>query len=108
VPTVDAAELPAELPEHAVVLDVREPREWEAGHAPGALHIPLGELAGRLGELPADAPVYAVCRGGGRSSRATAFLNANGWDAVNVGGGMAGWAAAGRPLICESGPAEVI
>ena len=64
----------------AVMLDVREQDEWDAGHAPGAVHIPLGELPSRLGELPdSDAGMLAViCRGGGRSSRAVAWLVAAG------------------------------
>jgi rhodanese-related sulfurtransferase len=99
----------ADLPEDAVVLDVREDDEWTAGHAPDAVHIPLGELAGRLGELPSDSNLYVVCRGGGRSARATAYLNANGWEAVNVDGGMKSWHAAGRPLVGEhQGEPEVI
>jgi len=97
VPSVTVDELPAE----ATLLDVREPDEWAAGHAPGALHIPMGELMGRLDELPADAPLYVVCRSGGRSARVTAYLNGNGWDAKNVDGGMNSWHAAGRDLVGE-------
>lgn len=93
----------AALPEGCAVLDVREDDEWAAGRAPDAVHVPLGDLAARLDEVPADGPVYVVCRGGGRSARAVAFLNANGWDAVNVSGGMLGWQAAGRPLVGEPG-----
>jgi rhodanese-related sulfurtransferase len=89
------------LPEEAVLLDVREDDEWSAGHAPGATHIPMGEVAGRLDDLPDASPVYVVCRSGGRSARVTQFLNANGWDAVNVDGGMSAWARAGRPLVSD-------
>jgi rhodanese-related sulfurtransferase len=94
------------LPDGVTLLDVREPDEWTAGHAPGAVHIPMGELAERLGELPAEDSVYVVCRGGGRSARVTAYLNANGWDATNVDGGMKSWHAAGRPVVCEVAGAE--
>lgn len=90
-----------ELPDGAAVLDVREDDEWAAGHAPDAVHIPLGELAGRLDEVPNDGSLYVVCRGGGRSARATAYLNANGWDATNVDGGMKSWHAEGRPMVGE-------
>ena len=100
--------LPAELPEGVTLLDVREPDEWAAGHAPQAVHIPMGELAGRLEDLPADDEVYVVCRSGGRSARVTAFLNANGWDAKNVDGGMQSWHAAGRAMTADSGNPEVI
>lgn len=92
-----------DLPEDAVLLDVREDDEWQAGHAPGATHIPLGTLAERLAEVPEGDPVYVVCRAGGRSARATEFLNANGWDSVNVAGGMGAWAAAGKPMASENG-----
>ncbi|GDY31171.1 rhodanese-like domain-containing protein [Gandjariella thermophila] len=106
VPTVTASE----VPEDAVLLDVREPDEWTAGHAPRAVHIPLGELAGRLGEVPEEGQVYVICRSGGRSARAAAYLNQNGWEAVNVDGGMKSWAAAGRPMVSEDpgGQPEVL
>lgn len=99
-------ELPAELPDGVTLLDVREPDEWAAGHAPQAKHIPMGEIADRLGDLPADSDVYVICRSGGRSARVTAFLNANGWDAVNVDGGMQSWHAAGRPVVTDEPGAE--
>jgi rhodanese-related sulfurtransferase len=102
VPSVPAAE----LPDGALLLDVREDDEWAAGHAPRAVHIPMGELPGRLDELPADGNVYVVCRSGGRSARVTAYLNANGWDAVNVDGGMQSWHAAGRGMVSEQPGAQ--
>lgn len=87
----------AEVPEGAVVLDVREDDEWEAGHAPGALHVPMGDLPARLGDLPED-ELYVVCRAGGRSARAAAWLVENGYDAVTVDGGMGAWLESGRPM----------
>jgi rhodanese-related sulfurtransferase len=106
---VSPAELPTaevrDLPKDGVtLLDVREDDEWAAGHAPGAKHIPLGELTTRvdeLAELPDDQPLYVICRSGGRSARATAWLNATGWDAVNVAGGMGSWATEGRPMTTD-------
>lgn len=90
---------PTELPDDAVILDVRRQDEWDAGHAPTAVHIPIEELPDRLAELPAtDGPVPVVCRGGGRSARATKWLNENGHQAVNVAGGMQAWHAAGKPM----------
>ncbi|SDJ43143.1 Rhodanese-related sulfurtransferase [Actinokineospora alba] len=103
VPSVDVPDLPVELPTDVTLLDVREQDEWDAGHAPDALHIPMGELAGRLDELPADNAVYVICRSGGRSARVTQYLNANGWDATNVDGGMQAWAHFSRPMSCVSG-----
>lgn len=99
--------------EGLALLDVREPDEWAAGHAPEAVHIPLGELPGRvdeLSDLPDDRPLYVVCRSGGRSAQAAAWLNANGWDAVNVAGGMKSWRTEGRPLVSdrEGSAAEVL
>lgn len=105
IPSVEVSSVPAELPEGKVLLDVREADEWEAGHAPGALHIPMSELAGRLSELP-EAELFVVCRAGGRSARVTQYLNANGWDATNVDGGMQVWAAQGRPLVSEKAGVE--
>ena len=92
-----------QLPADAAILDVREDDEWQAGHIDGATHIPLTEVPQRLGDLPDGDPIYVVCRSGGRSSRATEFLNANGIEAVNVDGGMKAWAAAGKPMTSESG-----
>ncbi|OLF18365.1 rhodanese-like domain-containing protein [Actinophytocola xanthii] len=103
VPTVTVPELPTDLPADTTLLDVREQDEWDAGHAPDALHIPMSELAGRLGELPEDRDVLVICRSGGRSARVTEYLNANGWDARNVDGGMQSWQAAGRPLTSDTG-----
>ena len=62
-----------ELPDDAVIVDVREADEWAAGHAPNAVHIPLSDLPARLGELPdSDDTIPVVCRSGGRSGRAVA------------------------------------
>lgn len=98
----------AEVPEDAVLLDVREDDEWAAGHAPGAVHIPLGDLPARLGEVPQDDDVYVICRSGGRSARAQAWLAQNGVDVVNVEGGMGAWREAGRPMVSETGQEPVV
>jgi rhodanese-related sulfurtransferase len=99
VPAVPADQ----VPDDAVVLDVREDDEWAAGHIDGATHIAMGEIPSRLDDLPEGDPLYVTCRGGGRSARVTAWLNANGYDAVNVAGGMGAWQAAGRPMVSETG-----
>lgn len=101
----------AQVPDGAPVLDVREDDEWAAGHAPGAVHVPMGQVPARLDEIAAafpDGPVPVVCRSGGRSARVTAYLVHAGHDAVNVGGGMQAWAAAGRPLESDAGPPQVL
>ena len=91
------------VPEGGWMLDVREDDEWDAGHVPGATHIPLGQLGQRTAEIPADQTVYVICRSGHRSGRATQALDGAGWKAVNVAGGMQQWAAQGRPMITDSG-----
>lgn len=96
--------VPAELADDAVILDVRRQDEWDAGHAPTAVHIPFEELQARVAELPStDGPIPVVCRGGGRSSRAAKWLNDNGHQAVNVAGGMQAWHAEGKPMESASG-----
>lgn len=95
----------ADVPAGAVLLDVREDDEWFAGHAPGAVHVPMGQVMQRLDEIATaltDRPVRVVCRSGGRSTRVTAYLVQQGWDAVNIDGGMRAWSAAGRPMVAES------
>lgn len=82
-----------------VVLDVRNQNEWDAGHIPGAQHIPLGLLASRLDEVPKDVPVVVHCQGGGRSAIALSILQAAGHENVsNMGAGYGGYAAAGLPI----------
>ena len=102
IPTVN----PRDLADDAVLLDVREQDEWDAGHAPGAVHIPLGDVPSRLGELPeVDGPLAVVCRSGMRSGRAVAWLTQQGFDTANVDGGMMAWAAGGKPLVADGGAA---
>jgi rhodanese-related sulfurtransferase len=99
VPTVSVDD----VPDDAVVLDVREVDEWVHGHIEGATHIPMGDVPARLGEVPEGDPLYVACRVGGRSARVAAWLNMNGFDAVNIAGGLGEWEAAGRPLVSETG-----
>jgi hydroxyacylglutathione hydrolase len=78
------------------VVDVRSPEEWSGGHLPGAIHIPLAQLPDRLRELDASAPIVLHCRGGGRSSIATSFLQSHGInDVSNLAGGFDAWVAQG-------------
>jgi rhodanese-related sulfurtransferase len=100
LPTTDAASVPAD----ALLLDVREQNEWDAGHVDGALHIPIGQVIARIGELPEpDQRLYVLCRVGGRSAQVVQYLVAQGRDAVNVDGGMFAWEAAGRPMVSGDG-----
>ena len=108
VPTVALEGVPDPLPDGLHVLDVREQLEWDHGHIDGAQHIPLSELGGRLDEVPQD-QTLVVCKVGGRSARAVAWLAQHGRDVVNLDGGMLDWAAAGRPMVSETGrPPQVV
>ena len=86
--------------EELTLLDVRDADEFAAGHIPGAVHIPYGELRGRIGELSRDAPIAAICSGGKRSGLAASILQREGFDEViHVGpGGVGAWASSGHPL----------
>ena len=95
--------LSTDLPAGAFLLDVREDDEWSAGHAPDAVHVRLGELGARTGELPRDRELYVICRTGTRSAYATQALVGAGLHAINVADGMTGWAVAGRPMVSETG-----
>jgi hydroxyacylglutathione hydrolase len=82
-----------------MVLDVREPEEYEQGHVPKAINLPQADLASRLDELPRHRPLILVCRSGARSLRAAQFLRQMGFEQVmNVQGGTLAWQAAGKLL----------
>jgi rhodanese-related sulfurtransferase len=109
VPSCSVSGLPDPLPDALLVLDVRDDDEWAAGHVDGSVHVPLTELGARYAGLPDAEQTLVVCRVGSRSAYATAFLRQQGVDAVNLDGGLAEWAHAGRPLVTDDGgPATVI
>ena len=93
----------ADVPDGAFLLDVREDDEWTTGHAPGAVHVRLGDLGSGAAELPRGREVYVICRSGVRSAYAAQALAAGGWDAINVADGMTGWAVADRPMVSQDG-----
>jgi rhodanese-related sulfurtransferase len=105
---VDPEEAASLIADGAYLLDVREPDEWEAGHAPEAHHIPLGDLEARYQELPSDTTIVCVCRGGGRSARAAAALSTVGISAINLAGGMRAWESSGLPVVADDGTGTVI
>jgi rhodanese-related sulfurtransferase len=83
-------------------LDVREPWEREQARIDGALCIAMGELPGRVDEIPADRDVYVYCQHGFRSLRVVAFLRQSGRPrAIDVAGGMEAWLRAGLPAVPE-------
>ena len=102
------------LDEGAQLIDVRADHEWEAGRIAGAKHVPLAELPQRTAEIEKDRPVVIYCRGGNRSSMATAALADVGYDAVKLTEGIVGWAGEDLPLepeggyVAESGEAAAI
>ncbi len=108
VPTVDPAEGQALAERGAFLLDVREPDEWVAGHAPGSTHLPMKEVQARQAELPKDRRIVTVCRSGGRSAAVTEALNAWGFEAVNLAGGLAAWEEAGLPLVTDDGASGTV
>ncbi|HMS87642.1 MAG TPA: rhodanese-like domain-containing protein [Acidimicrobiales bacterium] len=103
VPEIDVDEAARRRQAGTPVVDVREPHEYVEGHVPGAVLIPLGELAHRVGELPAG-EVLLVCRSGARSRRAAEHLLTQGVQAVNVGGGTIAWIEAGHPVVAGEDP----
>ncbi|WP_327371828.1 rhodanese-like domain-containing protein [Streptomyces sp. NBC_01217] len=94
----------------AVLLDVREAAEWHAGHAPGAVHLPLSLLAGgaSLPDAATGRPLVLICRSGHRSRQAARILTGRGAQAVDVVGGMSAWAAAGLPVHGRHGAAGTV
>lgn len=100
IPTVSVDEVDSS----AYLLDVREDDEWDAGHAPGASHLPMMDIPARLRDVPRDRDVVVVCRVGGRSGQVVNYLRRLGFENVsNLEGGMISWAASGRPMVAESG-----
>lgn len=109
ITAAEAHQRTGDAPEAPVLLDVRELREWQLGHAPAAVHVPLAEL--ESGELPAAVrgrPVMTVCRSGGRSQKAAALLAERGVDVVDVKGGMQAWEGAGLPIVNGRGGRGVV
>jgi len=97
MPSVSAAELNEKLksPKRPFVVDVRQPEEFRTGHIISAKLIPLGELRGRMNELPKDKEIVCVCASGSRSRSATRMLVSAGYNAINMNGGMMVWSGKG-------------
>ena len=98
---VNVEELDARLREGRVgrVVDVRRPAEWQAGHIPNAVHLPLNTLAQNAAALDKSEPLAVICAGGFRSSIGTSILEQQGFTKVtNVVGGMAAWTGSGLHL----------
>ena len=102
IPSIDVAEAERRLrddPDGPLLVDVREPKEFDEVRAPGAVLMPMSTFADRAAELPADRPLMIVCHTGSRSAAVTGFLTRSGrTDVVNVAGGMAAWERGGLPV----------
>ena len=82
------------------IIDVRGHAEWQAGHLPGVANVPLGYLAERMDQVPADKPIVLQCQSGARSAIAASLLQARGRHGVtNLVGGIAAWRAAGLAVV---------
>jgi DMSO/TMAO reductase YedYZ molybdopterin-dependent catalytic subunit len=98
-PEVGARAAAALVEAGALLLDVREPGEWQAGHVAQAWLLPMGQVARHRSDLPQDRQIVVACRSGGRSAAVAEALRAWGLDAVNLSGGMTAWAVAGLPVV---------
>ena len=83
-----------------LLLDVREPWEWEAARIEGSQHMPMREVPARLGEIDSDREVVAICHHGGRSQQVAIFLEKNGFSKVhNLQGGVDAWSHTVDPAV---------
>lgn len=89
--TTEQLQAKIEAGETVNIIDVREVDEVAAGHISGSVNIPLGLLQFRMHELDKNKPYMIVCRSGGRSGKATAFLESHGFNVTNMSGGMLEW-----------------
>lgn len=109
VTDIDPAEADRLVAAGALLLDVREDDEWTAGHAPAAVHLPMGQVVDRMEELPTDRTIVCMCRAGGRSQSVAVHLAGTGYDVRNAAGGMQAWAADGLPVVDADGaPGQVV
>lgn len=98
-PYLAPAEACKKITDGVAVLDVREPDEWERARIEGAIHIPLGDLQGRIDDVPRNRPVLAYCGAGERSTSAVSILERAGVDTVmSIRGGFSAWENAGEPV----------
>ncbi len=100
LPSLSADELSEKLKnnKHLLIVDVRQPEEYQSGHIAGAKLIPLGELSRKMKGLPAHREIVCVCASGSRSHSATRTLVNAGYNVYNMKGGMQSWRRAGFPV----------
>jgi rhodanese-related sulfurtransferase len=96
-PAITPADVYAKRAEGWMLLDVRTGEEWSQGRIEGSVHIPMDQVTGRLDEI--GERVVCICAVGARSERVAQYLNGQGFEAVNLDGGVYGWAAEGKPVV---------
>jgi len=95
---ISVDELAEQLATGSRLIDVREPDEFDEGHVPGAVHIPLATVPDNVEHFQGEGPTYVICRSGARSLRACEFLADRGIEVVNVAGGTLAWQLSGRTV----------
>ena len=105
VEEISVSELTTLVENGSLVIDVREPDEYESGHIPGAILVPLSTVLSNTSEFQSDETVYVVCRSGGRSMQACEILHEAGIaNVANVAGGTMGWIALGNEIVTGEHP----
>ena len=108
-PQVSALDALSLLTGEAVLIDVREMDEWQAGHAPMATHVPMSQLGAAAAQLSEHPRLIVICRSGRRSDQVVGALVKAGYDAINLDGGMHAWQQAGGAVVRDDGtPGTVI
>ncbi|MCP1673167.1 rhodanese-related sulfurtransferase [Natronocella acetinitrilica] len=98
----DATQLRSRLDrdESLFLLDVREDWEFNLGHIPGSVHIPMGQITGRTDDIPQDRPIVCICHHGMRSEQVAHYLLQQGWETVeNLQGGVDAWSLEVDPSV---------
>ncbi len=98
---VTIGDLAVAIENQEIIIDVREGWEYESGHVPSALSIPLSTVPDKLSSLPKDKTIWIVCQSGGRSMTAANYLATQGYQAVSVAGGTGAWITAGKEVSLE-------
>ena len=96
-PAIAPADLYAKRAGGWMLLDVRTEEEWDQGRIDGSVHIPMDQVVARLDEIGEQ--VVCICAVGARSARVARYLNQQGFEAVNLDGGVSGWVAEGKPVV---------
>jgi rhodanese-related sulfurtransferase len=95
---ITVGELAELLESGSLLVDVREHHEFDEGHVPGAVHVPLATVPDNIEQFRGEGPTFVICRSGGRSLRACEFLSDRGVEVVNVAGGTLAWQLSGREV----------